>query len=305
MTKKIAIHCPTEELWERVQKKAFREGFYWVGDNKEPKYLDWVKAEPSACILLGQNRDRLSMCQVGRSAWLLTEHNYTIIPAEEWLAEDKIVIGSSWRNRASRKVHAIIGVDERGWFRTDIGGLSPKKDFINHCDYLGKAQRELKVYDRVEYIGQGRNKGRKGIVKSRTDEYSAPYTKDYFLENYKLIHRGDEEEIILRYTTTSDSPVNGEISWVIMDELTEKQTNKKEKKMKRADVTIKEKMIIMDRDCGNTGEVISIHPETDQVVYKDLESKLVEIQDISSLYKPLVMPKPKPTKKSKKKGKGK
>lgn len=77
--KKVAVHCPTQELWDRVQKKAINKGYAWsiggtptVGYTANWKYLALCS---NGKLLRG---DRFNMEEV---------EGYKIISAEEYLGE--------------------------------------------------------------------------------------------------------------------------------------------------------------------------------------------------------------------------
>lgn len=464
---KIAIRCPTEELWEKVVAKA--ENLGWSFSDS---YLStgWNVYGSDVCVDLYSQRNSKKLMYSPKN--FFEREGYTIIPAEEWLLEQEVVIGSTWRNKASGKVHTIIGTDDRGWYRTDIGGLSPKKDYVRNCTLVENPKTpEFKVGDEVEVVRGGLNLsiGDKGIITKwdgccffvqpedgeeepvspkrlkhtkKTPTYSVPlrvgdrvrvvggggsqtgdsgnikgipngiaevlldgdkYNSYYELQDLELIPT--EKDITVGSVWESEwgerrkitSINNGVVSWVnLEDSLTGsvdiklfidfdklihrvpshrvdtegelyveigrdekglcmstykdeartelihtqsvsepsenvnvsdgmkyyldsivsantmgevtlinlKQTNKKEtrkgKKMNIAKV-VKEKMKVMDRDCSNKGEVVSIHPDTEQVLYRDLEEGSLHLVSISRLYIPLTMPKPKPEKKTAKK----
>jgi len=85
--KDIIVHCPTQELWNRVQKKMF-ETTEWTGDS-EKKYLDfWDDDKEESCIYIMEAKE-YKMFRNTRE-WCKEEYpNTPIISAEEYLGEEK------------------------------------------------------------------------------------------------------------------------------------------------------------------------------------------------------------------------
>lgn len=79
--KKIAVHCPTQELWDRVQKEANRrtgrttqQGYVWK------KYTEPYHYKGGVCVCLDGGFD---------SGDYAKAQGYKIISAEEYLGEEK------------------------------------------------------------------------------------------------------------------------------------------------------------------------------------------------------------------------
>lgn len=84
--KNIIVHCPTKELWKKVQKKMFDKS-EWSSVSKE--ILDeWDEYEEESCIsILKENGWKMRFGTRG----CYQEHNpaISITPAEEYLIETK------------------------------------------------------------------------------------------------------------------------------------------------------------------------------------------------------------------------
>jgi hypothetical protein len=81
---KIAVHCETEEEWEAVQEKAFKEGFLWPsGRHKSTAY-----PESNHIIFRKDTAFRKGAMEISHSdrEWARGK-GYTIIPASEYLEE--------------------------------------------------------------------------------------------------------------------------------------------------------------------------------------------------------------------------
>ena len=114
--KKVAVHCPTKELWDRVQEKAFGEGYYWYGDNEgriaSTKYSDHIVVDPD-------DRD---------ITHTIRPDDYTIISAEGYLGEEKGRVftgidysktpGESYFVKGTVKPDGTMIITETGQFNT-------------------------------------------------------------------------------------------------------------------------------------------------------------------------------------------
>lgn len=225
---KIAIHCPTEELWKRVQEKAFSEGWKWEEGGKSLRDYWHIHKEDTILSLWSDN-------YMANGDLNNPKHTRTVV-------EIGCVVQT--------QLDMAIGKCEMSW------------------------------------------------------------NKSKFLKENKLIHRGDEvgeKKSEVLNGVIEEALICGQVfTHIDMAKIYNepKQTNKKEKKMKRAEKVIKEGMIVMDRDCRNVGKVEAIYVNQGMVTYTDQSDYTIHTVDIGRLYIPLEMPKPKPEPKKKaKKGK--
>lgn len=83
MGKKIAVHCPTRELWNKVQIKAFSSGKEWSSCGK--KTLDfWHDDAEETCI------NMYSGCLERHNRGYYSGKGYTIISAADYLKEGEV-----------------------------------------------------------------------------------------------------------------------------------------------------------------------------------------------------------------------
>ena len=83
MGKKIAVHCPTRELWNKVQIKAFSSGKEWSSYGK--KTLDfWHDDAEETCI------NMYSGCLERHNRGYYSGKGYTIISAADYLKEGEV-----------------------------------------------------------------------------------------------------------------------------------------------------------------------------------------------------------------------
>lgn len=123
--KQFIVHCPTEELWRRVQEKMFSEGYEWRGGEK---YIDYLaKYEDQSCISIIEDCD-YEMTYESKPYY---EHECPTIPiisAEEYLGEEENVF---FRGTTSpvfpeklRDTYIYSGVDHTENFK-----------FVGSCDW--------------------------------------------------------------------------------------------------------------------------------------------------------------------------
>ena len=83
MGKKIAVHCPTRELWNKVQIKAFSSGKEWSSCGK--KMLDfWFDDAEETCI------NMYTGCLERHNRGYYRGEGYTIISAAGYLKEGEV-----------------------------------------------------------------------------------------------------------------------------------------------------------------------------------------------------------------------
>lgn len=86
--KQFIVHCPTEELWRRVQEKMFSEGYEWIDGGK--KYEDgWNRYKKQSYITVGQY-DKGDMTYADRPFYEAKYPTIPIISAEEYLGEEEV-----------------------------------------------------------------------------------------------------------------------------------------------------------------------------------------------------------------------
>ena len=86
--KQFIVHCPTEELWRRVQEKMFSEGYEWIDGGK--KYEDgWNRYKKQSYITVGQY-DKGDMTYADRPFYDAKYPTIPIISAEEYLGEEEV-----------------------------------------------------------------------------------------------------------------------------------------------------------------------------------------------------------------------
>jgi hypothetical protein len=116
---KIAIHCPTKELWRAVESKAFKHGHIWADNKPNERFDGWNVYKNNACILPNQI---MSQCELG----FLTRRDYTIIPASEYLKEEVFKVGDRVECvKADRvecvKADSVIDVGDKGEITIEEG----------------------------------------------------------------------------------------------------------------------------------------------------------------------------------------
>ena len=106
---KVAVHCATQEEWDRVQEKARNEGYRWLSGNESMKYVDswnYLGLGEGKTLMRG---DRFNLEEVS---------GYKIISAQEYLGEAKgrpkcSRCGSDTRLDSDTKHWAVVCLDRR------------------------------------------------------------------------------------------------------------------------------------------------------------------------------------------------
>lgn len=285
---KIAVHCPTEELWDEVQEKALSEGLRWCYNPSKPKdYLDkaYYLSISGTYLLRGDMEDY--------------RKDYKIITAEEYLKEGKMEfkVGDKVRivgNDSSKGQEGEIIDGYKGNYSHLVFFLSGiRLPFQSEDLELIPTEEDIMVGSVWEHNTLPSIKREIIIVKDKIitlrDGVRLDWTFKNFLSLHKLISKPNQE-------VRTDFNLENIESASTDGTITLKQTNKKEKKMKTKVIAVN--LEIIDKACDNIGKVVHFDPDG-EVVYKEANGKLCigQIENIYVSPVKVVMPKEKPVKK--------
>ena len=187
--KEIIVHCPTEELWNKVQEKMFSEGKSWAGGQTKLPYQEvW-------CICYGVNGFGNNMWKSPRERFEREYPDIPIIPAQEYLNQHKFKVGDRVRvisQESSVSSQCIGGVG----IITEIGH-NPENE-VKFSEEIGGRKIWYIGDDCLELVSQPfEDKSAKSLTHSQFLDYikkhgptKARITEDYF-RGWK---KGDEIE---------------------------------------------------------------------------------------------------------------
>lgn len=191
----------------------------------------------------------------------------------------------------------------RGAWVVYLNGLGYTLTFFPEDLTLIPTEADIVVGSVWEYGGHMLSQAREKriITSAEKDRWIADKgsgSKSFLLNNAKLIHRGDEVREI-EYTKVEPLEFHGRAIDML---LAEQQTNKKEKKMKRAEKEIAIGNPVEDTSCNNQGIAVALYPKTKQVSYEEADGtvRTVHVSQLISRFK-MADPKPEPVKKATKK----
>lgn len=114
MSEKIAVHCPTKELWDKVEDKAIREGKQWSSGHREPDY--WGYYKDNICISLASTYLMYGI----KTGGCYEKEGYTIISAKDYLKEGGEEVEFKVGDRVECIVMAEDSQDRGRQIRSDI-----------------------------------------------------------------------------------------------------------------------------------------------------------------------------------------
>lgn len=120
--KRIAIHCPTEELYKKADKILRNNGIHLDKVVKTGEV--WVPSEKNTFFLVTQKE--LQQCHIN---WL-NKYSYQIISAEDFLLWNE-PLPEKWAIKITKENQKEVG----GWFSKNSQTRSD--DYHNHSGYLG------------------------------------------------------------------------------------------------------------------------------------------------------------------------
>lgn len=171
--KKIAVHCPTKELWEKVLLKMFSDSKRWVTGEKNINISYWGHHQKESCVC---NKGGLDIFFRTTEYW--KSEGYTIISAEEYLGEE-VECNGKMKFKEYEKI-AKVGDKVRVFYGDNIveGEVGEIEDVIEGRDF---------------FIWQNTNDGFSGKIKPSTKGYKYSWCRG-FEEDYELelINQGEE-----------------------------------------------------------------------------------------------------------------
>lgn len=87
-TRDLIIHCPTKELWVKVVRKLFNEGYIWMMGDKIIHEEHWDNYKGESCVALFKV-DNKRICYQDRPYWQERFSSISITPAEEFLGKEE------------------------------------------------------------------------------------------------------------------------------------------------------------------------------------------------------------------------
>ncbi len=117
MSEKIAVHCPTEEDWDRVQRKALNNGLRWRNGIKHystEKIQESSHRFPDICLDLSEE-DRLNFSPIK----YYKNMGHTIISAKKYLKEGGEEMEFKVGDEVTFVKEGMIGWEDSPWWEKE------------------------------------------------------------------------------------------------------------------------------------------------------------------------------------------
>ncbi len=203
--KDLIVHCPTKELWDKVQEKMVKEGLRWADGGTN--YDEWNMSQEASCIC-SLKKDEYKMMREDRSYFERKLPSIKILSAEEYLQEP-------FEDKSAKEQ----GIDTSRYF-TDVVGyagdlLQIKKDddsknplFWDITRYPNKESYVCSSWSNLRYATQEEIDAVIG-----RPELSSPFTSDGAEHN--LLTQPQLLDYIKKHGPTKAKGVDGPFAGVI------------------------------------------------------------------------------------------
>ena len=98
----IVVHCPTQEIWNAVQKRTVENGTIWCHGKREND--EWAQNNEESCIIIGSS---MSYCS---KKWA-KDNGYAITSAEDYLNGYKYKPLKTKENKMNETIRKVFKGD--------------------------------------------------------------------------------------------------------------------------------------------------------------------------------------------------